>query len=130
LDGGAAAKVRSWHHLSLILFLGTNGMQGAHVKTFLLRIFVIIASFGATGTQSVTLYPPVNPENDEGKSLFSFKRGALKEVTKSTKDWNLAYGSMSIGNEDWFSLHLGPSRCLTEPIKTFKKFMSGMETSF
>jgi hypothetical protein len=40
--------------------------------------------------------------------LFSFKRGALKEVTKSAKDWDLAYGSMSIGDEDWFSLHFGP----------------------
>jgi hypothetical protein len=84
------------------------------MKVFLTHIFVIIlleSVLAASGLQSVTLYPPVNPETkqyDEGKSLFSFKRGALKEVTKSTKDWDLGYGFMAIAEEDWFTLHFGP----------------------
>src|SRR5690242_11267489 len=61
-------------------------------------------------TPTVTLYPPVDPitkKYDEGKSLFSFKRGLLKETTKSTSDWDLAYGFMVVNQEDWFGLHFG-----------------------
>jgi hypothetical protein len=61
--------------------------------------------------QTVTLSPPHDPTTkkyDEGKSCFSFKLGALKEVVlKQTKrnDWDLGYGFLSIGGQDWFRLH-------------------------
>src|SRR5262249_38258542 len=61
--------------------------------------------------QTVTLSPPRDPTTqkyDEGKSCFSFKLGALKEIVlKETKrnDWDLGYGFLSIGGQDWFGLH-------------------------
>jgi hypothetical protein len=72
--------------------------------------FIAVLAFGAT-TPTVTLYPPVDPvtkKYDEGKSLFSFKRGLLKEVTKSKSDWDLGYGFLAIRDEDWFRLHFAP----------------------
>ena len=32
----------------------------------------------------------------------------LKELTKSTADWDLSYGGLIINDEDWFGLHFGP----------------------
>jgi hypothetical protein len=71
---------------------------------------IAVLAFGAT-TPTVTLYPPVDPvtkKYDEGKSLFSFKRGLLKEVTKSKSDWDLGYDGWIIADQDWFGLHFGP----------------------
>lgn len=61
-------------------------------------------------TPTVTLYPPmdsVTKKYDEGKSCFSFKRGLLKEITKSDFEWDLGYGFLSVGEEEWFTLHFG-----------------------
>ena len=78
------------------------------------RILVAIAlsaAFAAALGQTVTLVPPVDPvtrKYDEGRSCFNFKLGVLKEtVLKETKknDWDLSYGFLSIGGEDWFTLH-------------------------
>ncbi len=78
-----------------------------------LRVAVIIL-LGAIGllasTPTVTLSPPMDPvtkKYDEGKSCFSFKRGLLKEITKSDFEWDLGYGFLSIGEEEWFTLHFG-----------------------
>lgn len=78
-----------------------------------LRVAIIIL-LGAisllASTPTVTLYPPMDPASkkyDEGKSCFSFKRGLLKEITKSDFEWDLGYGFVSINDEDWFTLHFG-----------------------
>jgi hypothetical protein len=78
------------------------------------RILVVAAlgiAYSAALAQTITLVPPLNPitqKYDEGKSCFNFKLGLLKEtVLKDTKknEWDLAYGFLSIGGEDWFTLH-------------------------
>lgn len=72
---------------------------------------VFCAAAFAQPVRTMTLVPPVNPVTknyDEGKSCFNFKLGLLKEtVLKETKknDWDLGYGFLSIGQEDWFILH-------------------------
>jgi len=64
----------------------------------------------STAAQTVTLVPPTDPvtkKYNEGRSCYSFKHGALKEaVLKQTKtnDYDLAYGFLAIGNEDWFQV--------------------------
>jgi len=73
--------------------------------------FVLSTVYAAAFAQTVTLVPPLDPvtkKYDEGKSCFNFKLGLLKEtVLKDTKknDWDLGYGFLSIGDEDWFILH-------------------------
>lgn len=86
-------------------------MKGV-IRVILSFIFLFLAAthLGAS-TPTVTLYPPTDPvtkKYDEGKSCFSFKRGLLKEVTRSTTDWDLGYGFLSIAEEDWFRLHFAP----------------------
>jgi len=75
-------------------------------------LFVLVAVIGLSASMpTFTLYPAVDPVTkhyDEGKSLFSFKRGATKDITRSTKDWDLSYGGWIINDEDWFGLHFGP----------------------
>ncbi|HET8891120.1 MAG TPA: hypothetical protein VFQ41_19605 [Candidatus Angelobacter sp.] len=72
---------------------------------------VFCAAALAQPVRTVTLVPPMDPvtkKYDEGKSCFNFKLGLLKEtVLRETKrnDWDLGYGSLSINEEDWFTLH-------------------------
>lgn len=74
-------------------------------------LVVLVAVIGlSAGMPTVTLYPPIDPvtkKYDEGKSHFSFKRGLLEEITRSTRDWDLSYGGWIINDEDWFGLHFG-----------------------
>ena len=53
-------------------------------------------------TQRITLHPPhdkATGKYDETRACFSFKMGQMK-LPNST-DWDLGYGFLSIGNEDW-----------------------------
>lgn len=63
----------------------------------------------AVSPKAVTLVPPMDPgtkKYDEGPSFFNFKNGKLKKDSRTSEvyDWDLAYGSFSINNEDWFTL--------------------------
>src|SRR5215472_3849385 len=78
------------------------------MKVWRLLPVLLTAVLLSASTPNVTLYPPVDPvtnKYDEGKSCFSFKRGLLKEVTR-TNDWDLGYGFLSISEEDWFTVHI------------------------
>lgn len=73
----------------------------AFVAIFALRTFAANAP-----TQRVTLYPPHNAttaEYDDSKAGFSFKYGLLKQFTRN--DWDLGYGFLQIGGEDWFRVN-------------------------
>jgi len=75
-------------------------------------LVVLVAVIGLSASMpTFTLYPardPVTKYYDEGKSHFSFKRGATQDVTRSTKDWDLSYAAWVMDGEDWFGLHFGP----------------------
>ena len=62
----------------------------------------------AAPPKTVTLYPPytkVGNRYDESRACFSFKTGRNK-LPDST-DWDMGYGFVSIGNEDWLTVGTG-----------------------
>jgi len=78
---------------------------------FAVFLLFVAVSYASAFTQTITLLPPVDPVSKkyyEGNSCINFKLGLLKgEVLKRTKknDWDLAYGFLSISEQDWFTLH-------------------------
>jgi hypothetical protein len=77
----------------------------------ILSLILLLALTLDASTPTVTLYPPLHVSDkkiDWGKSLFSFKRGLLQEMTHNTIDWDLSFGGWIIEDEDWFGLHFGP----------------------
>lgn len=77
----------------------------------ILTAIILGTIYAATLAQTIMLVPPLDPNTkkyNEGKSCFNFKLGLFKEdVLRETKrnDWDLGYGFLSIGEEDWFTLH-------------------------
>jgi hypothetical protein len=71
------------------------------IPIVLLSAFCVEAS-----SQTVTLFPPYNPDTktyDRSRAWLSFKDGSVKESTKN--DWDLGYGFLAINHQDWFILH-------------------------
>jgi hypothetical protein len=85
---------------------------------------VLVGTVCAAAAQTVTLYPPmdsVTKKYDEGRSCFSFKYGARKDVVKKTKEWELGYGFLAIGKQDWFTLsHFDGSRSVMKDLGELK----------
>jgi hypothetical protein len=76
------------------------------MKRSALRLLpLLLFSVLTASAQTLTLYPPLDPETkkyDEGKACFSFKYGRTKAATKT--DWQLGYGFLSIGEQDFFTV--------------------------
>jgi hypothetical protein len=87
-------------------------MKRMSLQTLPILVVAIFSLSSLTAfAQTVTLKPPLDPvtkKYNEGHSCYNFKRGEIKEaVLKETRtnEWDLGYGFMAIGDQDWFTLH-------------------------
>lgn len=73
-----------------------------------LCIVLLAASVrSASAQQFVTLHAPRQEnKHDQSKAWFNFQYGVMGKVDKriTGNTWDLGYGFLSIGNEDWFQL--------------------------